>query len=384
MATGRHGQSITELITEWGLNEDAQETLFMLDGPGAQDVLEGFNTKGLSNDFNGKFISFAVSVSKWRRQKGCGKGKSISDFVNHFQLNQDAQDTLFNLTPAVAAHVLSTFNPDSSLPEVNGKFIMYAASVRKRFKFGSSDVPQQSGYIDNSTGWPDKGAGKQGNGIKVELKNQGASTNAAWDKGAGKAQGTWMKGAGTVRAADSGKGAGKNYGTAKGATYSTYSPTNVGAIAGKGKGKSVEQFIASWQLNTDAIDTLFALPPEAAAETMLEWAPEVEDGRDVNGKFIMFACGVGKRYGSRQMHQGRTIADFIKRWNLNEDAQETLFQLTPIAMAEAVNSFTPQTDAADVNGKFICFAVSVGKWHKGIGKGKGGKAATARQRFQPY
>merc|ERR1712066_1140584 len=121
--------------------------------------------------------------------------------------------------------------------------------------------------------------------------------------------------------------------------------------------ETVADIINKWAFNDDAQQALFKLAPDVAAEVLMEFAPVHCEGRDVNGKFIMFASSVAKSRKGQGKGKGASIADFITHWNLNEDAWTRLCKLPPQMMCEVVSSFAPlDCEGQDVNGKFIMFA----------------------------
>merc|ERR1712186_280255 len=78
MASDFSPKTVADTISQWSLNDDAQQVLFKQTPDVAVEVLTHFaplNVEG--RDVNGKFISFTNSVAKNMKGIGKGKGKSI-------------------------------------------------------------------------------------------------------------------------------------------------------------------------------------------------------------------------------------------------------------------------------------------------------------------
>merc|ERR1719265_1654686 len=85
-----------------------------------------------------------------------------------------------------------------------------------------------------------------------------------------------------------------------------------------------QSFCEKWGLNEDALNKLMALCPAAQTTVMRQFQPkgEPKEGSCWSGKFIVFATQIDKA-----MANDPTTA-FIERWNLNQDAQNKLWELT--------------------------------------------------------
>merc|ERR1712194_825575 len=288
-------------------------------------------------DVNGKFIMFASGVAKKGKGQGKGKGASIADFITHWNLNEDAQTRLCKLPPQMMCEAISSFAPvNCKGQDVNGKFIMFASGLLRGPKGSGKSTPQigdQKGKGGSKSMFQPSGGGKLGWVSEYGFAGKAASSDPSWGFQV------------------SGFQAG---------------PTD-----------TVDDIINKWALNVDAQQALFKLAPDVAAEVLMSFAPVNCEGRDVNGKFIMFASGVAKKGKGQGKGKGASIADFVTHWNLNEDSQARLCKLPPQMMCEAVSSFAPLNyEGQDVNGKFIMFASGLLRGPKGGGKGG--------YRFSPY
>mmetsp|Transcript_40185 Transcript_40185/g.87826 ORF Transcript_40185/g.87826 Transcript_40185/m.87826 type:complete len:347 (-) Transcript_40185:146-1186(-) len=148
---------------------------------------------------------------------------------------------------------------------------------------------------------------------------------------------------------------------------------------------SLLEFIEQWKLQEEAQSVLFALPPEAQAKVMKEFAPR-DISRDANSIFIKFAQGVGGA-----SHNGDSEA-FIAQWGLNEEARSLLASLPPTARNKVMAEFAPRDTERDANMIFLKFARGVaagagkgwgGGWGKGWGKGMGNTPWGAPATQQP-
>lgn len=324
------GKSIIQFVNDWGLNEDAQNALFMLSPTGMTELLHSFapqNAEG--RDVNGKFISFASSILKasW---KGKGQGKTQG--------------------PSFGQKGLPLGSKGSTLmrPSVTVAEVAWAPQGKSVLGKGKGAVaPWQSGKSAS------KGA--------PHAWQSGGSTSGF---GALGFAAPWQSGkSAPVSAAPVSKG------------WSAPAFTSASGKGKKGTSLSVLEIISEWGLNQDSQDTLFNLPPESAASVLNEFAPKNAEGRDVNGKFIQFARGIGN---STKGMGKRSVAEFVVEWSLNEDAQAALFNCNPDAMRDTVMSFAPKSaEGRDVNGKFIMFATSVAKRC-------GGKGGQGKNHFSPY
>eukprot|EP00930_Biecheleria_cincta_P000983 TRINITY_DN102162_c0_g1_i1.p1 TRINITY_DN102162_c0_g1~~TRINITY_DN102162_c0_g1_i1.p1 ORF type:complete len:566 (-),score=92.93 TRINITY_DN102162_c0_g1_i1:35-1693(-) len=334
------GPSIAEFCESWNLNEDAVNALLALDPQTSQEVISNFAPLHAENrEVNGKLIMFASSVAKQRQAQGKGKGKSVAQFIQDWNLNLDSQQVLFDMTPAVISEVLNSFAPKATDgPDVNGRFINFARSVRGK----------------GPATWIAQSAPVVGKG-----KSKSSSTITPWVQ-TGKASGPPSV---PLRS-----GAGSSWQALPAAAPAPASGT-------------VADILSTWNLNEDAQDTLFRQAPDTVAEVLANFAPKNCDDQQVNGKFIMFTNSIAKNFKSAGKGKGESIADFINRWALNEDAQGVLFDLMPNVFCEVVSSFAPHAaEGQEVNGKLIMFAKSVERHLNGTGKGQavqvGGKGSS--------
>mmetsp|Transcript_109373 Transcript_109373/g.171070 ORF Transcript_109373/g.171070 Transcript_109373/m.171070 type:complete len:254 (+) Transcript_109373:54-815(+) len=166
---------------------------------------------------------------------------------------------------------------------------------------------------------------------------------------------------------------------------------------------ALHEFCSSWRLNDQAQEKLIGLSREAMMVLLNDFAPKVEPGGDVNGKFFVFVRGVEQRIGSglsnnvaptSMMPQRKRMREdweqdawsmghvganawmppragmqmaraddpvqlFINKWGLNEDSVELITSLPPQAMDVVLREFSPRGEDGDWNGKFIKFAANV-------------------------
>jgi len=381
MAKGSGGLSVAEFIDTWGLNEDAQETIFSFDPEVCQLVLEEFAPKNAEGrDVNGKFIAFAASVNGRCHAKGQGKGKSIIQFVKDWSLNEDAQNALFMMPPCGMTEVVHSFAPlNAEGRDVNGKFIMFASSILKGQGKGKGQGQWQAPSVGQKGLPPSSKGGTLRPSVSAADLAWATQGKSAFSKEKGMAP-PWQSGksaSGFAAPWQSGKSAsGFADPFVKGKSIPAFTSAS---SKGKGTGLSVLEIITEWGLNQDSQDTLFNLTAESAACVLNEFAPKSAEGRDVNGKFIAFARSIGNATGTfAGKGNGTSIAEFVAGWELNEDSQAALFACNPDAMRDTVSSFAPiGAEGRDVNGKFIMFATSVAKRC-------GGKGGQGKNHFSPY
>jgi hypothetical protein len=371
---------IVEFIMKWNLNEDAQNKLRRLT-PEAQRVVISTFDPPVANpeapEVNGKFIMFAASVEKARMgqhmsaqqayaypsassngwtgarapQGGYGApaasaGSEVIDesqiieFIERWNLNEDAQTKLRRLNPFVLGIVMSTFDPpvaDPAMPEVNGKFIVFASSVEKA-KRGQWHPTQQTHQVAPANGW-------------------GGNTQA-WPAHSAPAYPQAQQGIDEQEYVDD---------------------------------SQLAEFAERWNLNEDAQNKLVRLHPFVQKIVITTFDPPVSDTEalpEVNGKFIMFASSVEKaKMGHIPAQQSHHVAPnswtgvpahastelqgFIEYWALNEDAQKKMYSLGPELQQKVIASFSPPPDLMEVSGKLIMFAASLQRGLPGKGEVKG-------------
>jgi len=335
---GHSNETVADIIGKWNLNDDAQDALFKLAPDVAAEVLIKFApVQYEGRDVNGKFIMFASGVAKSLKGAGKGKGASIIEFVNQWNLNEDAQARLWKLPPHLMCEAVSSFAPlNYEGQDVNGKFIMFASGLLRGPKGSGKSTPptgDQKGRGGGKSMFHGSGGGKMAWGSESSAAGKFANSEPSWE----------FQASGLQSSAP----------------------------------ETVQDIINKWALNIDAQTALFKLAPEVAVEVLMSFAPVNCEGRDVNGKFIMFASSIAKNRKGQGKGKGASIADFINHWNLNEDSQTRLCKLPPPLMFEAISSFAPLNyEGQDVNGKFIMFASGLLRGPKGGGKGG--------HRFSPY
>jgi hypothetical protein len=130
----------------------------------------------------------------------------------------------------------------------------------------------------------------------------------------------------------------------------------------------MQEFAVQWNLNGDAIGRLERLAPSALEAVLREFSPkELGPFSDCNGKLIKFATDVEKK------HRAEPVLALIARWNLNDDAQQKLTQLSPDQLEVILSDF--KSDQDECNGLLIKFAASLQAKGKGKGKAKPTQAA---------
>eukprot|EP00928_Gymnodinium_smaydae_P019660 TRINITY_DN17547_c5_g1_i1.p1 TRINITY_DN17547_c5_g1~~TRINITY_DN17547_c5_g1_i1.p1 ORF type:complete len:429 (+),score=87.31 TRINITY_DN17547_c5_g1_i1:102-1289(+) len=124
-------------------------------------------------------------------------------------------------------------------------------------------------------------------------------------------------------------------------------------------------FVEQWSLQQDAQQVLIGLEPDVAYKVMAEFSPR-DTSRDANNIFLKFTQGVLER--ERLANNSQLIGTFVRRWNLNEDAQQHLHDLSPAHQEKVMNEFNPRDKSRDVSNIFMKFCQGI-SW----GGGKGGK-----------
>lgn len=356
--------TVADILSTWNLNEDAQETLFRQAPDTVAEVLTNFAPKNCDNQaVNGKLIMFTNSIARSFKGAGKGKGESVTDFVNRWALNEDAQGVLFNLTPHVFCEVISSFAPHAEEgQEVNGKLIMFAKSVERHHSGASAGKGQAVQIGGKGSSWFN-GTGASGNFITVHTSAKPVvpiAPRPSPQHSVPPPQPRWPN-------VWSGEGGGM-YGMSNGPPAVSHVQTE--------DGTSVSEMVTKWNLNEDALEAMCRVPPDVAAEVLTNFAPLNANANEVNGKFIMFTKSISKNWKGIGKGGGLSIKEFTEKWSLNEDAQGVLFDLAPYVMRQVLIDFAPSEEGRDVNGKFIMFARSYARAHKGMGKGK--------HRYSPY
>lgn len=342
---------IIAFCERWALNEDAVAKLRQLPPEMQHIAMSGFSPPPQMTEVSGKFIMYAASIAKarsgpggqqysdygfrqtplgnsvplaWHGNEKGGWNESSQDeleftklaFSEHWGLNADAWTKLQKLSPEVQHIVMAEFAPPAHLTEVSGRFITFAASIER-----GHATALRGGRSKDERYYPPQPMYPR---------------DDMW------------------------------YGPA-------YPPV---PYIGE---EQLLAFVQGWGLNADAQRKLRKIPPEVQAVVMAQFAPP-PGMQEVSGKFIMFASSLEKAHATRGLrayesaggfYPGPTdegqLLFFCQQWGLNEDAQTKLRKLRPDVQQLVMAGFKPPPNLGEVNGKFIMFATSIEKAHKGSG-----------------
>lgn len=376
---------VVEFCLRWNLNADAEAKVLSLAPEVQKYVMENFAPMDGMTEVNGKLIKFAVSIDKGFKGTGSlgqnhsSQGSSpgaqmgledlLGAFISQWNLNEDSQAKLMKLSPAMQQTVMSGFDPPPHMTEVNGKFIMYCASMDKGKGKG-------------------KGAGKFDQQPRFNVPTFGGKAGPLP--------------AGQVMQAR---------------------PSLVG---GRSSSNEVLSFALHWSLNDDATRKLYQLEPEVQGVVMRDFSP-LPHMTEVSGKFISFAAAQEKIMAGMQPASGHQkmqsyhqmqpatlqratllrmpasapraqpgfggsdaeLVAFCQHWALNADAQNKFYSLSPMVQETVMGSFAPPPHMTEVSGKFIMFAASLEKGqppvnHQRGAKGSKANAASAVQGFAQH
>jgi len=208
-------------MMQYQLGNDATRVLYETPVWVLEDVVNGFVPKETDTEFNGRLIAFAGSVCKRHGQAGTlgkGKGKSLGEFTANWNLNQDANNILMQLSPKKLTEVICNFTPGDVVPgqEVNGKLINFAKGV----------LNGKGGDAISRVAW------------EMPAKRPHVQTFAA----------SPMLAAPAALSFPGGKAAGKAAAAYTPASYIGGPALVQSKSAGKGRGLSIGEFMSRWQL----------------------------------------------------------------------------------------------------------------------------------------
>lgn len=265
----------------------------------------------------------------------------VVSFILRWNLNDDAQAKLMKLSPAAREHVVNEFNAPEGMTEVNGRLIKFANTIDKQFGGGSGGGVAKHGSSED------------------ELVNFSAQWNLNED-----AQNKLRKLSPHVQTIVMNSFNPKAPEEHVNGKFIMFASSVEKAQAHAADQDPVIGFIRHWNLNEDAQNKMSKLSPHVQSIVMEQFNPKAPQ-EQVNGKFIMFASSIEKAQGQASHQHHRVEEDplfaFIRHWNLNEDAQAKLSQLSPHVQSIVINSFDPPAHLTEVNGKLIMFATSVEK-----------------------
>lgn len=329
---------VDEFVENWGLDNQAAESLAHLDPETQARVMNGFSPKDISRGTSHAFMGFMKSVvGRSATPQGFGGGKgggapqkgsspsfevvypgggpaggtgehsydpAIDAFCNYWGLDSKARDALINLDTDVQLRVMSGFTPKDTSRGASVPFMGFLKSVA-----GAQAQPAQLGL----SGGAIKGGGRD-------------------DSFGGEMSGDF----------------GSQTGDA-----------------------SVDEFMAYWGLDHKAAEALARLDPEMQRRVMNGFSPK-DVSRGASIAFMGFLKSVA---GSAAMNQGvlqqqvspmaggstgdAQIDEFVARWGLDNAAAEALVRLDPETQQRVMNGFTPKDTARGASIVFMGFVRSV-------------------------
>jgi len=329
----------TAFIQRWNLNADAQAKLMQLDESQQQVVFSNFDPPAGATEVNGKFIRFASSIQN-SQALGQVPLDPATAFIQRWNLNADAQAKLMELDESQQQVVLSKFDPPAGATEVNGKFIRFATSIQNSQATGYGQAKQQLDPVTVFIQQWNLNSDAQSKLMELDQSQlEVVLSDFQPPLGASEVNGKLIRFAASIQ---------KNQAA--------------GYVHIRQHVDPVTAFIQQWNLNADAQAKLMELDQSQLEVVLSDFQPPA-GATEVNGKFIRFASSIQKNQtGGYVVVQNRNmdpVTAFIHRWNLNEDAQAQLMQLTPQQVEIVISGFQPPPGAQEVNGKFIRFASSI-------------------------
>jgi len=405
--------NVENFCKQWQLNSDASNMMLGLTPEMRELVMSNYTPKADSSDVSGDFITYATNLEAWMTESPesvANVDEAYQAFCSQYDLNMDAQRKLMELHPAAREIVMHEFKAPEGASEVNGRLIMFASSVDKRFKrdpihafcstWGLNDDAHQKLLSLSPAAqqivmkeFSPKEAASELSGkfimfassvqkrvqntpaapmLQIQPKTYSmthspmqaaqASWNAMpqWEKPQkGMSKGQWADGR-QFTAAPSPLGAmkGQQKGSVGGEWSRSQKPT-LGAHSGVDDAASTA-FCNTWNLNEDAQLKLMSLSPSAQEIVMQQFKPP-GGASEVSGKFIMFAASVQKRVEAQGPPPVDPLIAFCNHWGLNGDAHQKLLNLAPEAQEIVMREFGPPAGATETSGLFIVFASSVQK-----------------------
>jgi len=408
----------------WNLNDDAITKLYSLAPEVQEIVINDFKPKSTpGTEVNGMFIAFAASVDKRMKSaaimarlrkaravplgrpmlekkneggwgtmmhKSGGKGQEdamqrygedpVAGFIKYWGLNGDSQKKLEQLSLEQLDIVLNQFNPPLQAKEsvggVDGKLIMFAASVQN--SKGGKGRKSMNGAIERAPSDP----------IDAFCAHWNLNTDAraklqqlSWDQ-LGIVMSEFAPPSVDV------DNSGKLIMFAASIQKRTHASPTHSAWFGW-SGPSLPQGYGAWPAPISMKRSAPTDPGYVQEAPMKRLAGKgMKGSSDSSMQHWGTACGGKCPKGGAKGASG-AVAAFIAHFNLNEDAQTKLWQLSQEELQIVMNEFNPPPQAMEspggVNGKLIMFANSVRtRLQGGHGKGGAGKyGASVPQTHDP-
>lgn len=310
---------IERFCQEWILNEDARRKLLQLTPDEQQVVMQGFKPDPSIIEVSGKFISFAASVQKARRNTSnihsaavqyanpsaswqkthSGPVGVLEAFCKHWSLNADAQAKLLKLAPEVRQLVMDGFSPPPHIAEVSGKFISFANSIERARAPGTLSVSPPAVHDERGSFFQYWGLSADAQAKLLQLppdRQQAVMASFNPPAGTNDINGRFIMFV---------NGFHKTPGyISTGATgfASRQSVPQKRTFESTPAESQLHAFIQHWALNDDAQTKLWKLTPEVQELVMANFAPR--GTVEVSGKFIMFAASIEKAQQGYSSWQG--------------------------------------------------------------------------------
>lgn len=337
--------AVESFADSWQLDDRSREYLKSLSPVAQQTVIADFSPREGTQNISGKLLAFAKTVADQHQGEDAD---GLQDFIEKWSLDHDVVGWLRGLPRSVIEVILNEFDPKEDTRDIVGKLKGFARSVQGRCaakEHAPGGSRRQLEEFCNSWGAQASlgflrrlPADVQMRVIK-EFAPRGDTVNIN-----GKLQ--------------------------------SFAMSVNGASSRSSSDQLLAEFENHWSLNQASHQLLVSLPEDALKTVISEFEPR-SDTKDVDGKLRQFAHGILQRGGGslrqpapaagvrRQSPRGNayntaaSVANFLRHWDLQQDAAELLESLPQAALDIVLQEFEPRADTRNLMGKLHSFASTV-------------------------
>eukprot|EP00746_Dinoflagellata_sp_MGD_P003946 gnl/MRDRNA2_/MRDRNA2_107629_c0_seq1.p1 gnl/MRDRNA2_/MRDRNA2_107629_c0~~gnl/MRDRNA2_/MRDRNA2_107629_c0_seq1.p1 ORF type:complete len:742 (+),score=159.66 gnl/MRDRNA2_/MRDRNA2_107629_c0_seq1:68-2293(+) len=283
--------------------------------------------------------------------------QALQAFVEKWQLDSKAIDSLSVLSPEQLVVVIQGFDPGAGTRNVNAKLAGFIKSKVSGAGKGSATQSHATPVDEEALAafigqWQlDEKSVATLLSLSPENKQRAITSFAPSDTTAN----INAKFMGWVRSLGSGSGG-----------------NSVSSFAGGGRAQAsfddgllIDAFVEQWGVDQSCKEMLINLSPEIRTGVITDFSPGA-DTTNVNAKLMTFAkkraqmMGGGTNRGNGGMQSffddGSMVEAFVVNWGLDESCRTLLHSLPPDVKMSTINEFNPGSDTTNVNAKLMTFA----------------------------
>eukprot|EP00931_Biecheleriopsis_adriatica_P074170 TRINITY_DN4828_c0_g1_i1.p1 TRINITY_DN4828_c0_g1~~TRINITY_DN4828_c0_g1_i1.p1 ORF type:complete len:893 (-),score=205.72 TRINITY_DN4828_c0_g1_i1:72-2750(-) len=340
-------ETIEEFAQRFELNGDAVHVLQQLPEDILQKVQLEFAPPAHTKDVSTLLVKFAEAKHRritgqslaiyaeaeelppLKRKRGDTSWGSLEDFVQKWNLDEEAQNCLQSLDEEVLQKVMVEFQPRPGTPDVSAKLIRFATS-------------RQQGSLSSFTSLD-------------EFAERWSLDQEAWnclrsldDDVLQKVMADFKPKAGTVDV------------SAKLIRFATSRQQG-----SHSSWSALDEFAQNWNLDQEAWNCLKCLDEETLQKVMAEFQPRAGTA-DVSAKLVRYVAGLFRKKASQANWSALVAAaleEFAQQWNLDQEAWNCLQSLDEEVAQKVMTEFQPKPGTTDVSAKLIRYATSMRHKH---------------------